>query len=148
MLVLSRSSSQTPRAGVTATTVTTCTAAITTTSTTGNPVKKQRPLLPKGDCPGHAAGCVELIREVSNALPKVAHGEDAVSAAAAAEPAAASVFPGDEISEQTGCERETCIEILHYWALGLCTISRRTAVQQKGITQNPSTSTITLVTST
>ena len=68
------------------------------------PSEKAEAAFAKGDCPGHAAGCVELIREVSNALLRVAHAEDAVSAAAA-KPAATSVFPGDEISEQIGCER-------------------------------------------
>ncbi|XP_065778195.1 MYND-type zinc finger-containing chromatin reader ZMYND8 isoform X6 [Muntiacus reevesi] len=56
--VLTRSSSQTPTAGVTASTSTTSTvtapaaaSAAATTSTTGSPVKKQRPLLPKETAP-------------------------------------------------------------------------------------------------
>ncbi|KAM9682317.1 MYND-type zinc finger-containing chromatin reader ZMYND8 isoform 6-T8 [Dama dama] len=54
--VLTRSSSQTPTAGVTASTSTTSTvtapaAAAAAASTTGSPVKKQRPLLPKETAP-------------------------------------------------------------------------------------------------
>ncbi|XP_068843122.1 MYND-type zinc finger-containing chromatin reader ZMYND8 isoform X10 [Capricornis sumatraensis] len=53
--VLTRSSSQTPTAGVTASTTSTVTApaaaAATATTTTGSPVKKQRPLLPKETAP-------------------------------------------------------------------------------------------------
>uniref|UniRef100_A0A452G410 Zinc finger MYND-type containing 8 n=1 Tax=Capra hircus TaxID=9925 RepID=A0A452G410_CAPHI len=51
--VLTRSSSQTPTAGVTAITApaTAAAAAAATTTTTGSPVKKQRPLLPKETAP-------------------------------------------------------------------------------------------------
>ncbi|XDA91073.1 hypothetical protein R6Z07M_019717 [Ovis aries] len=86
MLVLTRSSSQNPAAGVTATTITTCTvmaAAGAATSTMGSPVKRLRPLLPK----------------------------------------------------ETALAKQQVM-----W--------NPSSVQQKEITQNPSTSTITLVTST
>ncbi|KAI4550001.1 hypothetical protein MJT46_019150 [Ovis ammon polii x Ovis aries] len=86
MLVLTHSSSQNPAAGVTATTITTCTvmaAAGAATSTMGSPVKRLRPLLPK----------------------------------------------------ETALAKQQVM-----W--------NPSSVQQKEITQNPSTSTITLVTST
>ncbi|XP_059562831.1 MYND-type zinc finger-containing chromatin reader ZMYND8 isoform X12 [Myotis daubentonii] len=132
--VLTRASSQTPTAGVTATTSTTSTApapAATATATiTGSPVKKQRPLLPKETAPA-------VQRVVWNSSSKFQTSSQKwhmqkMQRQQQQQQQQQSQQQQPQSSQGTRYQTRQAVK----------------AVQQKEITQSPSTSTITLVTST
>ncbi|XP_045430738.1 protein kinase C-binding protein 1 isoform X22 [Pipistrellus kuhlii] len=138
--VLTRSSSQTPAAGVTATTSTTstvtapaataATTATATTAITGSPVKKQRPLLPKETAP-------VVQRVVWNSSSKFQTSSQKwhmqkMQRQQQQQQQQHSQQQQPQSSQGTRYQTRQAVK----------------AVQQKEITQSPSTSTITLVTST
>ncbi|XP_066243696.1 MYND-type zinc finger-containing chromatin reader ZMYND8 isoform X20 [Saccopteryx leptura] len=142
--VLTRSTSQTPTAGVTVTTSTTSTvtapatatataaaaATATATTTTGSPVKKQRPLLPKETAPA-------VQRVVWNSSSKFQTSSQKwhmqkMQRQQQQQQQQQSQQPQPQASQGTRYQTRQAVK----------------AVQQKEITQSPSTSTITLVTST
>ncbi|XP_045836418.1 protein kinase C-binding protein 1 isoform X13 [Meles meles] len=142
--LLTRSSSQTPTAGVTVTTSTTSTvtapattaaAAATTTAaatatatatSTGSPVKKQRPLLPK---------------ETAPAVQRVAWNSSSKFQTSSQKWHMQKMQRQQQTQQQT--QQPQSSQGTRYQ-----TRQAVKAVQQKEITQSPSTSTITLVTST
>ncbi|XP_014391860.1 PREDICTED: protein kinase C-binding protein 1 isoform X5 [Myotis brandtii] len=132
--VLTRASSQTPTAGVAATTSTTSTvtvpAATATATITGSPVKKQRPLLPKETAPA-------VQRVVWNSSSKFQTSSQKwhmqkMQRQQQQQQQQQSQQQQPQSSQGTRYQTRQAVK----------------AVQQKEITQSPSTSTITLVTST
>ncbi|KAM8774441.1 MYND-type zinc finger-containing chromatin reader ZMYND8 isoform 4-T5 [Rhynchonycteris naso] len=143
--VLTRSTSQTPTAGVTVTTSTTSAVAVTApaptpaatattaaaAAATGSPVKKQRPLLPKETAPA-------VQRVVWNSSSKFQtssqkwHMQKMQRQQQQQQQQQQSQQPQPQASQGTRYQTRQAVK----------------AVQQKEITQSPSTSTITLVTST
>uniref|UniRef100_H0X7J1 Zinc finger MYND-type containing 8 n=1 Tax=Otolemur garnettii TaxID=30611 RepID=H0X7J1_OTOGA len=123
--VLTRSSSQTPAASVTATTSATSTVTVTAPApapaATGSPVKKQRPLLPKETAPA-------VQRVVWNSSSKFQ--------------TSSQKWHMQKIQRQQQQQPQSSQGTRYQ------TRQAVKAVQQKEITQSPSTSTITLVTST
>ncbi|XP_049636466.1 protein kinase C-binding protein 1 isoform X2 [Suncus etruscus] len=128
--VLTRSASQTPTAGVTVTTSTTSTVtAPATAATTGSPVKKQRPLLPKETAPA-------VQRVVWNSSSKFQ--------------TSSQKWHMQKMQRQQQQQQQQHQQPQPLSSQGTRYQTRQAvkAVQQKEITQSPSTSTITLVTST
>ncbi|XP_069352193.1 MYND-type zinc finger-containing chromatin reader ZMYND8 isoform X2 [Eulemur rufifrons] len=137
--VLTRSSSQTPAAGVTATTSSTSTVTVTApapapapaaaAATTGSPVKKQRPLLPKETAPA-------VQRVVWNSSSKFQ--------------TSSQKWHMQKMQRQQQQQQQQNQQQQPQSSQGTRYQTRQAvkAVQQKEITQSPSTSTITLVTST
>ncbi|XP_044783508.1 protein kinase C-binding protein 1 isoform X22 [Bubalus bubalis] len=133
--VLTRSSSQTPTAGVTASTTSTvtapaATAAAAAATTTGSPVKKQRPLLPKETAPA-------VQRVVWNSSSKF-------------QTSSQKWHMQKMQRQQQQQQQQSQQQQQPQSSQGTRYQTRQAvkAVQQKEITQSPSTSTITLVTST
>ncbi|KAH0619133.1 hypothetical protein JD844_018825 [Phrynosoma platyrhinos] len=122
--VLTRSASQTPPAGVTATTSTTS-AVSTPAAATGSPVKKQRPLLPKETAPA-------VQRVVWNSSNKFQTSSQKWHMQKVQRQQQQSQQQQPQSSQGTRYQTRQAVK----------------AVQQKEITQSTSTSTITLVTST
>ncbi|XP_062932198.1 MYND-type zinc finger-containing chromatin reader ZMYND8 isoform X4 [Cynocephalus volans] len=131
--VLTRSSSQAPAAGVPATTSTTSTITVTApanaAATTGSPVKKQRPLLPKETAPA-------VQRVVWNSSSKFQ--------------TSSQKWHMQKMQRQQQQQQQHGQQQQPQSSQGTRYQTRQAvkAVQQKEITQSPSTSTITLVTST
>uniref|UniRef100_A0A8C6EEK1 Zinc finger MYND-type containing 8 n=1 Tax=Microcebus murinus TaxID=30608 RepID=A0A8C6EEK1_MICMU len=134
--VLTRSSSQTPAAGVTATTSSTPTVTVTAPAqapappaATGSPVKKQRPLLPKETAPA-------VQRVVWNSSSKFQ--------------TSSQKWHMQKMQRQQQQQQQQNQQQQPQSSQGTRYQTRQAvkAVQQKEITQSPSTSTITLVTST
>ncbi|XP_045384453.1 protein kinase C-binding protein 1 isoform X3 [Lemur catta] len=133
--VLTRSSSQTPAAGVTATTSSTSTVTVTapapapSAAATGSPVKKQRPLLPKETAPA-------VQRVVWNSSSKFQ--------------TSSQKWHMQKMQRQQQQQQQQNQQQQPQSSQGTRYQTRQAvkAVQQKEITQSPSTSTITLVTST
>uniref|UniRef100_A0A8C8ZBC4 Zinc finger MYND-type containing 8 n=1 Tax=Prolemur simus TaxID=1328070 RepID=A0A8C8ZBC4_PROSS len=133
--VLTRSSSQTPAAGVTATTSSTSTvtapapAPAPSAAATGSPVKKQRPLLPKETAPA-------VQRVVWNSSSKFQ--------------TSSQKWHMQKMQRQQQQQQQQNQQQQPQSSQGTRYQTRQAvkAVQQKEITQSPSTSTITLVTST
>ncbi|XP_058541857.1 MYND-type zinc finger-containing chromatin reader ZMYND8 isoform X18 [Neofelis nebulosa] len=125
--LLTRSSSQTPTAGVPATTSTTSTVTAPAAAATGSPVKKQRPLLPKETAPA-------VQRVVWNSSSKFQTSSQKWHM---------QKIQRQQESQQESQQQPQCSQGTRYQ-----TRQAVKAVQQKEITQSPSTSTITLVTST
>ncbi|XP_050601091.1 protein kinase C-binding protein 1 isoform X5 [Macaca thibetana thibetana] len=129
--VLTRSSAQTPAAGATATTSTSSTVTVTAPApaTTGSPVKKQRPLLPKETAPA-------VQRVVWNSSSKFQ--------------TSSQKWHMQKMQRQQQQQQQQNQQQQPQSSQGTRYQTRQAvkAVQQKEITQSPSTSTITLVTST
>ncbi|XP_012583695.1 PREDICTED: protein kinase C-binding protein 1 isoform X8 [Condylura cristata] len=130
--VLTRSSSQTPTAGVTPTTSTTSMVTAPATAVTGSPVKKQRPLLPKETAPA-------VQRVVWNASSKFQTSSQKWH-----------MQKMQRQQQQQQQQQQQSQQQQPQSSQGTRYQTRQAvkAVQQKEITQSPSTSTITLVTST
>ncbi|XP_066482606.1 MYND-type zinc finger-containing chromatin reader ZMYND8 isoform X5 [Tiliqua scincoides] len=124
--VLTRSASQTPPAGVTATTNTTS-AVSTPAAATGSPVKKQRPLLPKETAPA-------VQRVVWNSSNKFQ--------------TSSQKWHMQKLQRQQNQQQNQQQQPQSSQGTRYQTRQAVKAVQQKEITQSTSTSTITLVTST
>ncbi|OXB61020.1 hypothetical protein ASZ78_015017 [Callipepla squamata] len=125
--VLTRSASQTPPAGVTATTSATSTVSAPSAAT-GSPVKKQRPLLPKETAPA-------VQRVVWNSSNKFQTSSQKWHMQ--------KVQRQQQQNQQSQSQQPQSSQGTRYQ-----TRQAVKAVQQKEITQSTSTSTITLVTST
>ncbi|XP_077808059.1 MYND-type zinc finger-containing chromatin reader ZMYND8 isoform X35 [Macaca mulatta] len=129
--VLTRSSAQTPAAGATATTSTSSTVTVTAPApaTTGSPVKKQRPLLPKETAPA-------VQRVVWNSSSKFQ--------------TSSQKWHMQKMQRQQQQQQQQNQQQQPQSSQGTRYQTRQAvkAVQQKEITQSPSTATITLVTST
>ncbi|XP_048666769.1 protein kinase C-binding protein 1 isoform X23 [Marmota marmota marmota] len=129
--VPTRSSSQTPVAGVPATTSTTSTVTVTAPApaVTGSPVKKQRPLLPKETAPA-------VQRVVWNSSSKFQ--------------TSSQKWHMQKMQRQQQQQQQQHSQQQPQSSQGTRYQTRQAvkAVQQKEVTQSPSTSTITLVTST
>ncbi|KAG3263487.1 zinc finger MYND-type containing 8 [Ictidomys tridecemlineatus] len=129
--VPTRSSSQTPVAGVPATTSTTSTVTVTAPApaVTGSPVKKQRPLLPKETAPA-------VQRVVWNSSSKFQ--------------TSSQKWHMQKMQRQQQQQQQHSQQQQPQSSQGTRYQTRQAvkAVQQKEVTQSPSTSTITLVTST
>uniref|UniRef100_A0A8C7ARJ4 Zinc finger MYND-type containing 8 n=1 Tax=Neovison vison TaxID=452646 RepID=A0A8C7ARJ4_NEOVI len=126
--LLTRSSSQTPTAGVTitASATSTVTAPAPATAATGSPVKKQRPLLPK---------------ETAPAVQRVAWNSSSKFQTSSQKWHMQKMQRQQQTQQQT--QQPQSSQGTRYQ-----TRQAVKAVQQKEITQSPSTATITLVTST
>ncbi|XP_005392407.1 PREDICTED: protein kinase C-binding protein 1 isoform X3 [Chinchilla lanigera] len=127
--VLTRSAAQTPAAGVPATTSATSTVTVTApaTAATGSPVKKQRPLLPKETAPA-------VQRVVWNSSSKFQ--------------TSSQKWHMQKIQRQQQQQHSQQQQPQSSQGTRYQTRQAVKAVQQKEVTQSPSTSTITLVTST
>uniref|UniRef100_A0A8D2AR60 Zinc finger MYND-type containing 8 n=1 Tax=Sciurus vulgaris TaxID=55149 RepID=A0A8D2AR60_SCIVU len=130
--VLTRSSSQTPVAGVPATTSTTSTVSVTApaaAAVTGSPVKKQRPLLPKETAPA--------VQRVVWSSPSKFQ-------------TSSQKWHMQKMQRQQQQQQQHSQQQQPQSSQGTRYQTRQAvkAVQQKEVTQSPSTSTITLVTST
>ncbi|XP_077023729.1 MYND-type zinc finger-containing chromatin reader ZMYND8 isoform X4 [Tamandua tetradactyla] len=124
--VLTRSSSQTPTAGVTATTSTASTVTAPAAAATGSPVKKQRPLLPKETAPA-----VQRVVWNSSSKFQTSSQKWHMQKMQRQQQQQQQQQP-PQSSQGTRYQTRQAVK----------------AVQQKEITQSPSASTITLVTST